>query len=176
MEKKIQTKLPLWILHVDGASNQQGSGAGLVLTLPEDDETQYALWFGFKASNNEAGYEALLAGLSLASELGVKQLRIFSGSQLVHMESYLRTKQKLDVYGIVIDNGKQFDNGKFCELAAELNIKHFFASPTHPQAINKLIKKNLKTRLKEHVLNYYPKSFGRTELHSEHPRGTPHES
>ncbi|CAL2256615.1 unnamed protein product [Prunus armeniaca] len=82
MEKKIRTKLPLWILHVDGASNQQGSGAGLVLTLPEDDETQYALWFGFKASNNEAGYEALLAGLCLAFELGVKQLSIFSGSQL----------------------------------------------------------------------------------------------
>ncbi|CAL8174755.1 unnamed protein product [Prunus armeniaca] len=39
MEKKIRPNLPLWILHVDGASNQQGSGAGLVLTSPEDNET-----------------------------------------------------------------------------------------------------------------------------------------
>ncbi|CAL9011881.1 unnamed protein product [Prunus brigantina] len=56
-------------------------------------------------------------------------------------------------YSIVTNNGKQFDNAKLCELCAELNIKHFFASPAHPQAngqveaINKLIKKNLKTRL-----------------------------
>lgn len=56
-------------------------------------------------------------------------------------------------YSIVTDNGKQFDNAKLRELCAELNIKHFFASPAHPQAngqveaINKLIKKNLKTRL-----------------------------
>ncbi|XP_016652663.1 PREDICTED: uncharacterized protein LOC107880143 [Prunus mume] len=74
MEKKIQPNFSFWILHVDGASNQQGS---------EDNETQYALLFGFKASNNEAEYEALLTGLRLASELGVQQLRIFSDSQLV---------------------------------------------------------------------------------------------
>lgn len=56
-------------------------------------------------------------------------------------------------HSIVTNNGKQFDNAKLRELCAELNIKHFFASPAHPQAngqveaINKLIKKNLKTRL-----------------------------
>ncbi|CAL2238555.1 unnamed protein product [Prunus armeniaca] len=45
--------------------------------------THYALRFGFKASNNKAKYEALLAELRLASELGVKQLCIFRDSQLV---------------------------------------------------------------------------------------------
>ncbi|KAM1838073.1 hypothetical protein ACFX14_019788 [Malus domestica] len=44
---------------------------------------EYALRFKFKASNNEAEYEALLAGLRLAQHLGVKQIDIFSGSQLV---------------------------------------------------------------------------------------------
>ncbi|CAL2256614.1 unnamed protein product [Prunus armeniaca] len=76
-------------------------------------------------------------------------------------------------YSIVTDNGKQFDNGKLRELGVELNIKHFFASPAHPQAINKWIKKNLKRRLKEHGLNYYPKSFGRKNftpnIHGGHP-------
>ena len=42
-----------------------------------------ALKFGFKASNNEAEYEALLAGLELAKEIKVESLDIFSDSQLI---------------------------------------------------------------------------------------------
>ncbi|KAM1228780.1 hypothetical protein ACFX2J_007839 [Malus domestica] len=44
---------------------------------------EYALCFKFKASNNKAEYEALLAGLRLAKHLGVKRIDIFSDSQLV---------------------------------------------------------------------------------------------
>ncbi|KAM1561450.1 hypothetical protein ACFX1Z_004574 [Malus domestica] len=44
---------------------------------------EYALRFKFKASNNEAEYEALLAGLRLAKHLGVKRIDIFNDSQLV---------------------------------------------------------------------------------------------
>ncbi|KAM1607153.1 hypothetical protein ACFX1Z_027769 [Malus domestica] len=44
---------------------------------------EYALRFKFKASNNEAEYEALLAGLRLAKHPGVKRIDIFSYSQLV---------------------------------------------------------------------------------------------
>ena len=43
----------------------------------------YALRFGFKASNNEAEYEALIAGLNLAKEMKVKSLKIYSDSQLI---------------------------------------------------------------------------------------------
>ena len=42
-----------------------------------------ALWFRFKASNNEAEYEALIAGLNLAKEMKVESLDIYSNSQLV---------------------------------------------------------------------------------------------
>ena len=51
--------------------------------LPDKVAMEYALRFKFKASNNETEYETLLAGLSLAKHLGVKQLDIFSDSQLV---------------------------------------------------------------------------------------------
>ncbi|KAM2069226.1 hypothetical protein ACFX16_000758 [Malus domestica] len=44
---------------------------------------EYALRFKFKASNNEAEYEALLAGLRLAKHLGVKRIDIFSDFQLM---------------------------------------------------------------------------------------------
>ncbi|XP_077252057.1 uncharacterized protein LOC143891356 [Tasmannia lanceolata] len=44
---------PLWEVYVDGSSNKGGSGAGLVLTGPDDFVLNYALRFGFRASNNE---------------------------------------------------------------------------------------------------------------------------
>ncbi|KAM2856592.1 hypothetical protein PS2_000929 [Malus domestica] len=44
---------------------------------------EYALRFKFKASNNEAEYETLLAGLRLAKHLKVKRIDIFSDFQLV---------------------------------------------------------------------------------------------
>ena len=75
--------LPIWKLSVDGALNAQGSGAGLILTSPEGIDIEYALRFGFHASNNEAEYEAVIAGLNLAHSLEVDQLEVHSDSQLV---------------------------------------------------------------------------------------------
>lgn len=50
---------------------------------PDGHELTYALRFEFKASNNEAEYEALIAGLKLALKMGVTKLRAYSDSQLV---------------------------------------------------------------------------------------------
>ena len=72
-----------WKLSVDGASNVQGSGAGLILTSPEGIDIEYALRFGFHTSNNKAEYEAVIAGLNLAHSLEVEQLEVYSDSQLV---------------------------------------------------------------------------------------------
>ncbi|KAH9751207.1 Ribonuclease H [Citrus sinensis] len=72
-----------WTLYVDGASNSKGSGGGLIVITPDKTEIGCALRFGFDATNNEAEYEALLAGLRLVQALGVKNLLIFSDSQLV---------------------------------------------------------------------------------------------
>ncbi|KAI5344175.1 hypothetical protein L3X38_012052 [Prunus dulcis] len=75
---------PLWTLYVDGSSNAQGCGAGLVLISPDKVVLEYALRFKFHASNNnEAEYKALLAGLWLPKELDAMQIQIFSDSQLV---------------------------------------------------------------------------------------------
>ena len=75
--------LPIWKLFVDGAANAQGSGAGLILTSPEGIDIEYALRFEFQASNNEAEYEAVIAGLNLAHSMEVDQLELCIDSQLV---------------------------------------------------------------------------------------------
>ena len=59
------------------------SRAGIILTNPEQMMFKYALRFAFSASNNEAEYEALITGLTLAKELGAQELKVFSDSQLV---------------------------------------------------------------------------------------------
>ena len=80
---QIMIDLPIWKLSIDGASNTQGSGACLILTSPKGIGIEYALRFGFQASNNEAEYEAVIACLYLAYSLEVDQLEVCSDSQLV---------------------------------------------------------------------------------------------
>ena len=59
------------------------SGAGVILVSPEKDKSEYALQLRFRATNNEAEYEALLAGLKLSKDMGIESLTIKSDSQLV---------------------------------------------------------------------------------------------
>ena len=54
-----------------------------MLTNPDREKLRYALRFEFKASNNEAEYEALIVGLELANKLGAQNLRIHCDSQLI---------------------------------------------------------------------------------------------
>ncbi|GJR42866.1 reverse transcriptase domain-containing protein [Tanacetum coccineum] len=56
-----------WTLFTDGSSCIDGSGTGLILTSPKGTKFTYALRFQFTASNNEAEYEALIAGLRIAA-------------------------------------------------------------------------------------------------------------
>lgn len=72
-----------WILFTDGSSCVDGSGAGLILTNPEGMEFTYALRFEFTATNNEAEYEALIAGLRIAARMGVRNIEANVDSRLV---------------------------------------------------------------------------------------------
>jgi len=56
-----------WVLSVDRSSNQQDSGVGIIL----------------EASNTQAEYEVLVAGMLLAKEMGARSLLVKSDSLLV---------------------------------------------------------------------------------------------
>nr|GEV42076.1 reverse transcriptase domain-containing protein [Tanacetum cinerariifolium] len=62
---------------------EHDSGAGLILTNPKGAEFTYALRFSFNATNNEVEYEALIAGLWIAEQMGVKNLQANVDSWLV---------------------------------------------------------------------------------------------
>lgn len=59
----------VWTTHVDGSSNKWAKGAGVVLMSPYWRIVRYSLRFNSKATNNEALYESILAGLSIANFL-----------------------------------------------------------------------------------------------------------
>lgn len=72
-----------WLVLVDGSSGRNGSGAGVTITTPEGIVINQALQLNFKSINNQAEYEALIASLLLALELGAKEIKVNSDSQLV---------------------------------------------------------------------------------------------
>nr|XP_023881414.1 uncharacterized protein LOC111993825 [Quercus suber] len=80
----ISIQVPLcWKVYVDGATNQRGSGDGLVLISPEKLIIEKSLRLNFSATNNEAEYEALLEGMSMVYKMGGKVITMFFDSRLV---------------------------------------------------------------------------------------------
>jgi ribonuclease HI len=56
---------------------------GVLLLTPSGEQFNYMVHLDFKATNNMAGYEALIFGLSTALSLGVRQLLVKGDSQLI---------------------------------------------------------------------------------------------
>ena len=79
------------------ASNPRGAGAGIVLEGPNDILIEKSLHFAFKTSNNQAEYEAILADLSLAHEVGVKKLTCKTDSKLTvgHLNDEFQIKDPI---------------------------------------------------------------------------------
>ncbi|KAL0409774.1 UNVERIFIED_CONTAM: hypothetical protein Sradi_1911800 [Sesamum radiatum] len=67
-----------WLLHVDGSSTAQGSGADIVLTTRQGDDIEFAVKFEFKASNNETEYEALVLDMKMTQDAGASHLLVYS--------------------------------------------------------------------------------------------------
>ena len=72
-----------WRVFVDGASSAMEAGAGIVIITAKGIRLEHSFRLGFKTSNNEAEYEALIAALKTAFDLGARNVKAYSDSQLV---------------------------------------------------------------------------------------------
>jgi ribonuclease HI len=70
-------------MYFDGSLIKTGAGAGLLFISPLGKHLRYVIRLHFPASNNVAEYEALVNGLRIAIELGVRRLDARGDSQLV---------------------------------------------------------------------------------------------
>ena len=66
-------------MYFDGAARHDGSGAGVVFVSPE----KHVFVLTQLCSNNMAEYQALILGLQMAIEIGIKDLDIYGDSQLI---------------------------------------------------------------------------------------------
>jgi ribonuclease HI len=64
----------LWTMYFDGSLMKTGAGVGLLFVSPLGKQLHYVIRLHFLASNNVAEYEALVNGLRIAVELGVRCL------------------------------------------------------------------------------------------------------
>ena len=83
MEIVYHVEVHLWKVFVDGASSALGAGAGIVIITPEGIRVEHSFRLGFKASNNKAEYEALLAELRAVLNMGAREVEVYSDSWLV---------------------------------------------------------------------------------------------
>jgi hypothetical protein len=90
-----------WKIYVDGASNAKGSGTGVVIITPDETVIEQSIRLDFKASNNEAEYEAVLAGLNSAKTLGAKNLIVHCDSLLIASQingEYMARDERMAAY------------------------------------------------------------------------------
>ena len=71
------------MMYFDGSLMKKGIGAGLVFVSPLEVHMRYIVRIHFPASNNVAEYEALINGLRITVELGIRRLDVQGDSQLV---------------------------------------------------------------------------------------------
>ncbi|XP_059638274.1 uncharacterized protein LOC132280158 [Cornus florida] len=111
---------PQWELLVNGSSNQTSAGIGVVMSRLEGTKLQQSICLNFPAMNNEAEYEALLAGLRLASSLQVRCLKVFSDSQLVINQvtgQYHPKEERMKAYKEAVENvTRGFDQIEFYQV------------------------------------------------------------
>jgi ribonuclease HI len=135
----VDTQLPtssiqpeLWTMYFDGLLMKTGAGAGLLFISPLGKHVRYMLRLHFSASNNMAEYEALVNGLRIAVELGVRRLDARGDSQLVidqvlknshchdrKMEAYCDEVQRLEdkFHGLELNHVARRYNETADELA-----------------------------------------------------------
>ena len=72
-----------WRVFVDGASSAMRAGVEIVIITQERIRLEHSFRLRFRASNNEAEYEALLVGLRTVLNMGARDVEIYLDSRLV---------------------------------------------------------------------------------------------
>ncbi|KAL0315021.1 UNVERIFIED_CONTAM: hypothetical protein Scaly_2897800 [Sesamum calycinum] len=120
-------KVEKWLLRMYGSSTIQGNGAGIVVTSPHGEDLEFAVKFGFKASNNEPEYEALLMGMKMANEAGARHLVAYSDSQLVikQVEGTYEGKEESMIQYLqqIVELKMSFESFQLTEIPKKENIK-----------------------------------------------------
>jgi len=73
----------VWEMFFDGACSKETTGARVVLISPDQKSSQLSFKLVFQVTNNIAEYEALLLGLNIEKDRGIKNLKVFGDADLI---------------------------------------------------------------------------------------------
>ncbi|KAL2230800.1 UNVERIFIED_CONTAM: Retrovirus-related Pol polyprotein from transposon 17.6 [Sesamum indicum] len=126
-----------WMLHVDGASNANNGGAGILIQGPKGVEVEVAARLSFPMTNNEAEYEALILGLELAFDARARDLEVFTDSQLItlQIEGTYETRTKNDKADASSKFGAAMDGIRDRKITAMVREWSILANRIEVQAI-----------------------------------------
>uniref|UniRef100_A0A2N9FM34 RNase H type-1 domain-containing protein n=1 Tax=Fagus sylvatica TaxID=28930 RepID=A0A2N9FM34_FAGSY len=114
-----------WKVYVDGASNSKGSGTGVVIITPDETVIEQSIRLNFKTSNNEAEYEAVLAGLKSAKTLGARRLIVYCDSLLVASQingEYMARDERMSAYLLKVQTAMtDFETVRIEQIGRNLN-------------------------------------------------------
>ncbi|XP_050238002.1 uncharacterized protein LOC126687483 [Mercurialis annua] len=136
-----------WVLEVDGASNLDGSGAGVVLKGPHGVTLRSSVKFDFPASNNAAEYEALLIGLRM--ELGgkwvIEQVPRLENQEADVLAKAATVNEKISGAHFSVQKHSSIDNHETIFLTQPLEnwmqgIAHYLMDGTLPENRDKAYK------------------------------------
>ncbi|XP_073120977.1 uncharacterized protein [Henckelia pumila] len=122
----------VWRVFVDGSSGVGGSGVGgsgvgIILISLAQEKIEIAVKLDFQASNNEAEYEAVIAGIQRAREVGVSHIIIYSDSQLVVQQvnkTFCTREEKLIKYCKMIEElGASFNTWSIEQIPRKKNME-----------------------------------------------------
>jgi ribonuclease HI len=127
-----QIQAECWTLYFDGSVMKKGQARAYSSSHPLGEHIRYTVRLQFPASNNMEEYKALLCGLRIAIETGIKRLDVRGDSQLVidqvmknascrddKMEAYCNVVWALEgkFYGIELNHVPRRYNEEADELA-----------------------------------------------------------
>src|SRR3954470_8448668 len=104
-------------MYFDGASRTIPRGAlvawvGIILISPQNHVIPHAFSLTEPCTNNVAKYNALLIGLQLAHQLGVRNLHAYGDSELVvnqlHGEYEVRSNDRITYFNSALQMAEQF--------------------------------------------------------------------
>jgi ribonuclease HI len=75
--------ISVWKMFFDGASSSEGTGAGVVFMSPCQETISLSYKLEFETTNNVVEYEALVLGMRVAKEMGIKEITVFGDAELI---------------------------------------------------------------------------------------------
>jgi ribonuclease HI len=103
---------------------KEGAGVGIVFISPLGVRMEYLVRLHFPASNNVAEYEALIKGLRIAVELGIRRLEIRGHSKLV-VDQVMKDKNCMDPKLVAYCQAVRDLEGKFHGLELHHVLRNY---------------------------------------------------